>query len=123
MPTAEDHLKTVVDGLLGTLFNDRQYDRKSEFLHDEFIKHPHDGKPDMSGEEMIKQFADLANQFPDIKSVVKKSIANADHVWLWTKVEGLPEGFNLEIVEICRLVDGKIIEKWDIHQQTIAGSQ
>ena len=91
-------------------------------MHPNFVKHYHDGKPDTNAETFLKEYKELVSQYPNLKSHIKKSIASGDEVWLWTTIEGLPEDFELEIVDICRVQDGKVIEKWDVHQQKIAGA-
>jgi predicted SnoaL-like aldol condensation-catalyzing enzyme len=113
------NLKVVVDGFLGTVCNNRQLDRALEFIHPDFIKHYHDGKPDGNIDQVMTEYKGLIAQYPDVKSVVKKSIASGDEVWCWTTIEGLPAGFELDIVEICRVEDGRVREKWDVHQQKI----
>jgi predicted SnoaL-like aldol condensation-catalyzing enzyme len=117
MENPDTNLKLVTDGFFMTVLNNRQYDQAHEFIHPDFIKHYHDGRPDTNAAAFLKEYQGLVSQFPNIKSVIKKSIAQGDEVWLWTNIEGLPEGVGLEIVEIYRVQDGKVREKWDVHQQ------
>ena len=114
---SDQNSKIVIDGFIGTVLNDRQYHRASEFMHPQYVKHFHDGQPDGDMQAFLDHYKGLVSQFPNLKSVIKKSIASGDEVWLWTVIEGLPEGLNLEIVEICRVEDGLVREKWDVHQQ------
>jgi predicted SnoaL-like aldol condensation-catalyzing enzyme len=120
MDKTDTNLKLVTDGFFTTVLNNRQYDQAHEFIHHDFIKHYHDGRPDAHTTTVLKEYQDLVTQFPNLKSVIKKSIAHGDEVWLWTNIEGLPEGVGLDIVEICRVQDGKVREKWDVHQQKTA---
>lgn len=120
-PKPTENAKLVIDGFLESLLNNRQFHRKDEFMHPDFVKHFHDGKPDCDGDEFLKQYQGMLTQFPQLKSRVKKSIADDECVWVWTEIEGLPEGFGLDIVEICRVKDGRIVEKWDVHQQKASG--
>ena len=105
---------------LFTYLNNRQYDLLPNVLHSSFQKHfpPHLGKASSDTKAFVDEYKGLVSQFPEVKSRIERSIVSekGDEVWLWTKVEGLPEGFDMEIVEICRLEDGKIREKWDVHQ-------
>jgi predicted SnoaL-like aldol condensation-catalyzing enzyme len=120
MEHSDKNLKLVIDGFITTVINNRQYHRAHEFMHPDFVKHYHDGKPDADTENFLTEYKGLVSQFPNLRSVVKKSIACSDEVWLWTRIEGLPEGFELEIVEICRVQDGKVREKWNVHQRKVA---
>jgi predicted SnoaL-like aldol condensation-catalyzing enzyme len=120
MDKSDANLKLVTEGFFSTVLNDRRYDQAQEFIHPDFIKHYHDGRPDVDLEAFLKDYQSLVAQFPELKSIIKKSIARDDEVWLWTSIEGLPEGVGLDIVEICRIQDGKVREKWDIHQQKVS---
>lgn len=119
MENSNENLKIVIDGFITTVINNRQYDRAHEFIHPDFVKHPHDGKADADREEFLRDYKGMVSQYPEMRSVVKKSIASGDEVWLWTSVEGLPDGVEYQIVEICKVQDGKVREKWDVHQQRI----
>lgn len=123
MEDSKKNLEIVVDGFINTVCNGRAYDRALEFMHPDFVKHYHDGSPDGNAEKFIEDYKGLVSQFPEIRSEVKKSIAKGDEVWLWTSIGGLPEGYQYQIVEICRVQDGKVREKWDIHQQGTGKAQ
>jgi predicted SnoaL-like aldol condensation-catalyzing enzyme len=118
MENIEANLKLVIDGFINTVINKRQYDRALEFMHPDFVKHWHDGKPDGNIKEYLASYQEHVDKYPNLQSVVKKSIAYGDEVWLWTDITGLPEGVELEIVEICRVKDGKLFEKWHVLQPT-----
>lgn len=121
MDKSEQNLQTVIDGFINTVMNGRQYDRAHEFMHPNFVKHFHDGRPDTDADGFLAEYKGLVSAHPDMRSTVRKSIASGDEVWLWTIIEGLPEGVDYQIVEVCRLQDGKVREKWDVHQQRVEG--
>ena len=103
-----------------TYLNTRQYNHLPTVLHPNFLKHfpSHLDKAPADTAAFLAEYQGLASQLPDMKSEIIRSTVSetGDEVWLWTRIEGLPEGFEMEIVEICKVQDGRVREKWDVIQ-------
>ena len=59
---------------------------------------------------------DLKANFPDVRSEIKKIIAEGEYVVLHVHSRRTPKR-QLAIIEIFRLENGKIAEHWDVVQE------
>ena len=92
LPILRENFKIVVDGFINTVINKTTVRSRTEFMHPNYVKHHHDGKPDANAETFLKEHQGLVSQYPNIKSHIKKSITSGDEVWLWTYYRGVAGG-------------------------------
>jgi predicted SnoaL-like aldol condensation-catalyzing enzyme len=59
---------------------------------------------------------DLKEQFPGLRSDIKRVFADGDFVILHVHAKREPNELGLAIVDIFRLENGKIVEHWDVRQ-------
>lgn len=58
----------------------------------------------------------LKQQFPELRSDIKRVFADGDFVILHVHARRQPGELGLAIVDIFRLENGKIVEHWDVRQ-------
>lgn len=59
---------------------------------------------------------ELKQQFPELRSDIKRVFADGDFVILHVHARRQPGELGLAIVDIFRLENGKIVEHWDVRQ-------
>ena len=64
--------------------------------------------------ETVKRFA---QNFPDLRMVSKRMVAEGDYVVLHSHLILKPGDRGMAIVDIFRLENGKIVEHWDVLQE------
>jgi steroid delta-isomerase-like uncharacterized protein len=116
--------KQIVEEFITALFTDGDLTAVDRYLGPDFINHdpPLPGAPD--GSEGLRQAAELFRQaFPDWRSDVQHMIAEGDLVAEHFLAHGThrgsvmgesPTGHDVELhgVNIFRITDGKIVERW-----------
>jgi len=93
-----------------------------EFVASDFFDHTHH----LKGLKEYKQFiASIGKGFPDFHETIKDMIAEEDKVWVFFEFKGTHTGewmglastgkkIKASVVEIFRIVDGKVAEEWEV---------
>ncbi len=124
MPTEQN--KAVVRQLIEEVINQKNMSLGEEIMAADFIEHeevPPGVPPGIEGTKML--FGMLHSAFPDFKATINDLIAEGDKVVVsmtWTGTQhgewmGLPPSgkpMSINVIDIFRLVDGKIIEHWGV---------
>jgi steroid delta-isomerase-like uncharacterized protein len=122
--------EAVVRRFIEDAFNGRDLDLLDEIAAEGFTDHdpPFPGLP--AGREGLKQvFAGFWSAFPDIHATAVHLIADEDKVGTVVSLSGTHQGellglpptareVNVRVVEIFRVVDGKIAERWGVVDRT-----
>jgi predicted ester cyclase len=96
-----------------------------EYLSSHFIDHSAPAGLPNDREGVKLQFAMLRSAFPDMQAVIHDQVAGDDKVVTRKSLRGThlgdflgiaPTGkaISLEVIDILRLVDGKIVEHWNV---------
>ncbi|UVA77395.1 polyketide cyclase [Pandoraea commovens] len=98
--------------------NRKDFAAARQFLGDKYIQH-NPNAPD--GVEGFGKFVDfLRKNQPDSHSDIVRAFADGDFVILHVRKVPHPGDLPIAIVDIFRLEKGKIVEHWDVSQQTPA---
>ena len=93
-----------------------------EFVATDFFDHTHR----LRGLEEYKQFVSIVGKgFPDFHETIRDIIAEGDKVWVFFDFTGTHAGewmwlpptgkkITVRIVEIFRIVNGKVAEEWEV---------
>ena len=76
-------------------------------------------------EGFLKFFRELKKRFPRLSADIKRVFVDGSFVILHVHAKREPDDPGVAIVDIFRLLDGKIVEHWDVRQpveQTSANS-
>ena len=106
--------KRTVLAFYDTVLNRPNIDDAAAYLGPQFVQH-NPRSPD-GVEGFRSYFRDLKRQFPNVRSDVKRTVADGDLVMLHVHVKLQPDELGLAIVDIFRLEHGKIVEHWDVRQ-------
>jgi steroid delta-isomerase-like uncharacterized protein len=121
--------KTIVRRLLEDAFNGRDVTVIDDVVAFDFTNQhpPFPGLP--PGSEGIKQvFRVFWSAFPDVRATIEDLVAEADKVAAFATLEGTHEGelaglpptgrrVHVPVIEIFRVSDGKIRERWGVVDQ------
>jgi steroid delta-isomerase-like uncharacterized protein len=127
--------ETVVRRFIEEAFNGRDLDVLDDIVAEEFANHdpPFPGLP--AGRQGLKQaFAGFWSAFPDIHATPVHLIADGDKVASVVTMRGTHEGdlmglpptareVNVRVVEIFRLAEGQIRERWGVFDRTALMTQ
>lgn len=119
-----DENKAVVEGFV-SVGNARDWDRLSDFVADDFVRHCQaTPELDIRSRDQFQAFmeADTA-VFPDAQIEVRQLVAEGDRVAVWATYSGTQEGpmgpfppsgarMSIDFGAIFRIQDGKIAELW-----------
>ncbi len=96
------------------IINKKDFESARKFMGNSYIQH----NPRVAdGPDGLKaHIEDLRINFPDVRSEIKKVIAERDYVVLHVHSRRTPIR-QLAIIEIFRLENGKIAEHWDVVQE------
>lgn len=112
---AEQNKKIVVDFYEGVFLKHQVKAYADRYIGDQYIQHnPHvpDGKA-----PFVDYFTGHFKENPEAKSVIKRAIAEGDLVFLHVHSTQNAQDRGVAIVDIFRVVNGKIVEHWDVQQQ------
>jgi predicted SnoaL-like aldol condensation-catalyzing enzyme len=111
----QDENKELVKKLLDTAFNKKDVEAAAELLTDRYIQHNPSVPTGKSGfRQAIPGFYQM---FPDLSWELKNIWADGDHVIAHSHYHFAKEGNGNAIVDIFRIVDGKVDEHWDVSQE------
>jgi predicted SnoaL-like aldol condensation-catalyzing enzyme len=111
--TLEKNKKNVAE-FYDLLINKKDFEGARKFMGDRYKQHNPLVK---DGPEGLREFVEfLRTNYPEAKSEIKQIFAEGDFVILHVHSRRSPE-IQRAIIEIFRLVDGKIDEHWDTIQE------
>jgi predicted SnoaL-like aldol condensation-catalyzing enzyme len=114
----EEQNKTLVLKAFDTLFNQRDYAAAERFWSPGYIQHSAHIAPGRDG---------LFNLVRSIPATLKyepgRILADRDYVMLHGRFSGIGQPVNWIAVDILRIVDGVLVEHWDVIQDEASAQQ
>jgi predicted SnoaL-like aldol condensation-catalyzing enzyme len=109
----ETNKRNVVE-FYNLIINKKDFESARKYMGDHYKQH----NPRVAdGPDGLRtHIEDLKNNFPDVRSEIKRIIAEGDYVVLHVHSRRTPIR-QLAIIEIFRLENGKIAEHWDVVQE------
>ena len=107
--------KKNVEAFYDLIINKKDFDSARKYIGNRYKQH----NPLVADRpEGLKEFvAFLKTNFPEAKSEIKRTFAEADYVILHVHSMRTPDSAGRAIIEIFRLENGKIEEHWDVIQE------
>lgn len=123
-PSQEDLNRAIVLRYMQEVINERQLDVLDEIMAADWIAH-NPGEP--NGRDGLKAFfAGMFEQFPEIHADVKRVVAEGDLVVVHSHYTASEQDRGNDwapgsgaTADFFRLVDGVIVEHWDVNQRPI----
>jgi predicted SnoaL-like aldol condensation-catalyzing enzyme len=110
----EEANKKLVREFYEKALNEKDYAAASKYLGNQYVQH---NPRAADGAEGLKGFIEfLKGKFPKSHSDIKRVFAEGDHVILHVHAVREPGTKGQAIIDIFRVVDGKIVEHWDVAQ-------
>jgi predicted SnoaL-like aldol condensation-catalyzing enzyme len=108
-------VKQIVLQFYEAALNEKDYEKAAVFLGSTYRQH---NPWVQDGPEGFKRFIEfLRSRYPDAHNEVKKVFVDGDHVILHVHSVRVPGTPGRAIVEIFRVLDGKVVEHWDVIQE------
>ena len=109
----EANKKNVVE-FYDLIINKKDFESARKYVGDRYKQHNPRVAEGTDG--LRTHIEDLKANFPDVRSEIKKIIAEGEYVVLHVHSRRTPKR-QLAIIEIFRLENGKIAEHWDVVQE------
>jgi predicted SnoaL-like aldol condensation-catalyzing enzyme len=106
--------KKIVVEFYELIINKKDFESARKFMGDCYKQH--NPKVADGPEGLRAHIEDLRINFPDVRSEIKKIIAEGDYVVLHVHSRRTPKR-QLAIIEIFRLENSRIVEHWDVVQE------
>jgi predicted SnoaL-like aldol condensation-catalyzing enzyme len=106
--------KQLVLDFYETAFNRKDIDAVAAFVGPDYVQHNPaigDGLPGL-----LERLGQLADASPELQVRVTRLIAEGDHVAAQVHAVRAPGQRGVAIMDIFRVVDGKLVEHWDVMQ-------
>ena len=116
--------KQLIEDFINKVFIRHELDGLEEYVRDDYIQHNADCTQGRNG--FIEFFTTIFNAVPDFSYTVKQIIAEDDFVWVYSRTTGTHTGgawlgapadggrLDFDVVDMFRILDGKIAEHWDV---------
>ena len=117
---AENNKKIVTDFYEGVFLKHQVKAYADQYIGEKYTQHnPHvpDGKA-----PFVNYFTGHFKENPDAKSVIKRAVAEGDLVFLHVHSTQNAQDRGVAVVDIFRVVNGKIVEHWDVQQEVPANA-
>jgi predicted SnoaL-like aldol condensation-catalyzing enzyme len=113
LPNLETNKKNVVE-FYDLIINEKDFESARKYMGDHYRQH----NPRVAdGPDGLRtHIENLKANFPEVRSEIKKIIAEGDYVVLHVHSRRTPKR-QLAIIEIFRLENSKIVEHWDVVQE------
>ncbi|GGL70598.1 hypothetical protein GCM10010129_12670 [Streptomyces fumigatiscleroticus] len=112
--------KELVAEYIRLFYNDKDFDRARELLTEGFVNH-HPGVG-TGRDRTVETFRAVAAALPAFSLAVRRMVAEGDQVWTHGVVRTAPDAAPSVVVDIWRIEDGRLAEKWDVGQAVPEGS-
>jgi predicted SnoaL-like aldol condensation-catalyzing enzyme len=113
-PAQQEQNKRIVAEFYDKALNQKDFEAASAYFGPHYIQHNPTARDGIEGFKAFIQF--LREKFPNSHSEIKHVYADGDYVILHVHAVREPGTRGLAIVDIFRLVNGKIVEHWDVRQ-------
>ena len=110
----QDQNKRIVTEFYEKALNQKDFDAAASYFGPHYIQHNPTARDGIEGFKAFIQT--LREKFPNSHSEIKHAYADGDYVVLHVHAVREPGTRGLAIVDIFRLVNGKIVEHWDVRQ-------
>jgi predicted SnoaL-like aldol condensation-catalyzing enzyme len=110
----QDQNKRIVTEFYDKALNQKDFDAAASYFGPHYIQHNPTARDGIEGFKAFIQT--LREKFPNSHSEIKHAYADGDYVILHVHAVRQPGTRGLAIVDIFRLVNGKIVEHWDVRQ-------
>ena len=111
----EERNKEIVIAFYDAAINEKDFDKASQYLGDEYIQH---NPLAADGPEGLKAFLAFAKEnLANYRTEFKRVLADGDFVVVHAHARANPEDRGAAVMDIFRLEDGKVVEHWDVIQQ------
>lgn len=105
----------LIKGLYRDVLGPLDSSKVDDYIVEDYIQHSPLAE---SGREPLKAFLDyIKGVSPDAVHDLKRLIADGDMVVSHTHVIRFPGDIGLAVADFFRIVDGKIVEHWDVIQE------
>jgi predicted SnoaL-like aldol condensation-catalyzing enzyme len=110
----QEQNKRIVTEFYDKALNQKDFDAAATYFGPHYIQHNPTARDGIEGFKAFIQL--LREKFPNSHSEIKHAYADGDYVILHVHAVREPGTRGLAIVDIFRLVNGKIVEHWDVRQ-------
>ncbi len=109
--------KKIVLEFYEQAINRKDFASASKYLGPQYIQH---NQRAADGRDGLKNFIrHLRDKYPNAHSEIKRVFTDGDHVVLHVHAVREQGTRGAAIVDIFRLLDGKIVEHWDVHEDIL----
>jgi predicted SnoaL-like aldol condensation-catalyzing enzyme len=109
--------KKVVLEFYEQAINRKDFESASKYLGTRYLQH---NQRAADGREGLKGFVQyLRDKYPNAHSDIMRVFTDGDHVILHVHAVREPGTRGVAIVDIFRLLNGKIVEHWDVHEDIL----
>ena len=116
--TVQEKNKALALEAFETLFNKRDYTGAERYWSPDYIQHSAHIQPGREG-----LFDLIRNSPPTLKYELRLIAAEGDFVMMHGRFSGLGQPVNWIVVDILRIVDGILVEHWDVIQDEATQAQ
>jgi ketosteroid isomerase-like protein len=90
-----------------------------EVCAEKLIEHEYPAETDVPGPQILKaQIEDARHSIRDLKLTIEAIVETNDTVWARSKATGVDprsgKPVTIDVMDICRFVDGKLVEHWGV---------
>jgi predicted ester cyclase len=118
--------KAVTQRIWKEVLNERGVEKADEFVASDYVYHGPGGHELKGIEGFKKLMAWIHDSFPGVHYTVDDLIAEGDKVVSFYTVKGTDKGnrqVDFQGIMICRMVDGKEVEVWEVFDRLAIASQ
>lgn len=109
--------KKIVLEFYEQAINRKDFESASKYLGPQYIQHNQRAGDGRDGLKSFLQF--LREKYPNAHSEIKRVFTDGDQVILHVHAVREPGTRGVAIVDIFRLLNGKIVEHWDVHEEIL----
>ena len=90
-----------------------------EVCAEELIEHEYLSRTDVPGPQILKaQIDDARHSIKELKLTIEAMVETNDTIWARSKATGVDprsgKPVTIDVMDICRFVDGKLVEHWGV---------
>jgi predicted SnoaL-like aldol condensation-catalyzing enzyme len=109
--------KKIVLEFYEQAINRKNFESASKYLGPRYIQH---NQRAADGRDGLKSFIqNLRDKYPNAHSDIKRVFTDGDHVILQVHAVREPGTRGVAIIDIFRLMNGKVVEHWDVHEDIL----
>jgi predicted SnoaL-like aldol condensation-catalyzing enzyme len=109
--------KKIVQEFYELAINRKDFASASKYLGPQYIQH---NQRAADGRDGLKNFIQyLRDKYPKAHSEIKRVFTDGNHVVLHVHAVREPGTRGIAVIDIFRLLNGKIVEHWDVHEDIL----